>query len=247
MEIPMNALHAKFIYTRAWAALGAALPRPRAILAFPHTGICRHGGYRDGRAAHHSRFRRFPASCSPCSYAAPGDPALAREVQRLLPVAVALDDQWGLDHGTWSVLRHMFPAADIPVLQLSIDEIQPPDFHYGMGRALRALRDSGVLILGSGDIVHNLHAYAWGRKSAEPFDWAVRFETRVRELLGKGEHAPLIDYASMGPDAQLSIPTPEHYLPLLYVLGASQPGERVTFPVEGIDGGSVSMLAVRLG
>ena len=144
-------------------------------------------------------FGGFPAELFAVRYAAPGDPALAREVQRLLPVAVELDDQWGLDHGTWSVLRHMYPAADIPVLQLSIDEIQPPEFHYRMGTALRALRDTGVLILGSGDIVHNLHTYAWGRKPAEPFDWAVRFETRVRELLGKGEHAPLIDYASDGP------------------------------------------------
>ena len=244
---PMNALYENS-YTRAWAALASVLPRPRAILAvsahwyLPGTAVT---AMATPRTIHD--FGGFPAELFAVRYGAPGDPALAREVQRLLPVAVELDDQWGLDHGTWSVLRHMYPAADIPVLQLSIDEIQPPEFHYRMGTALRALRDSGVLILGSGDIVHNLHTYAWGRKPAEPFDWAVRFETRVREFLGKGEHAPLIDYASMGPDAQLSIPTPEHYLPLLYVLGASQPGERVTFPVEGIDGGSVSMLAVRLG
>jgi 4,5-DOPA dioxygenase extradiol len=160
---------------------------------------------------------------------------------------VELDEHWGLDHGTWSVLRHMYPAADIPVIQLSIDEMQPPEFHYRLGTALRPLRDAGVLILGSGDVVHNLHTYAWGGQPAEPFDWALRFETRVRELLVQGDHAPLIDYPSMGPDALLSIPTPEHYLPLLYVLGASLPGEPVAFPVEGIDGGSVSMLAIRVG
>ncbi len=244
---PMNALYENS-YTRAWAALGSTLPRPRAILAvsahwyLPGTAVT---AMTIPRTIHD--FGGFPAELFAVRYAAPGDPGLARVVQRLLPVTVELDDQWGLDHGTWSVLRHMYPAADIPVLQLSIDEMQPPEFHYRTGTALRALRDSGVLILGSGDIVHNLHTYAWGRKPAEPFDWAVRFETRVRELLGKCEHAPLIDYASMGPDAQLSIPTPEHYLPLLYVLGASQPGERCVFPVEGIDGGSVSMLAVRLG
>lgn len=244
---PMNALFDN-AYTKGWAALGDALPRPRAILAIsahwylPGTAVT---AMASPRTIHD--FGGFPPELFAVRYDAPGDPALAREVQQLLPAPVSLDERWGLDHGTWSVLLHMYPEADIPVVQLSIDETQPPEFHYRIGTALRALRNSGVLILGSGDVVHNLHTYAWGRHPAEPFDWAVRFETRVRELLGRGEHGPLIDYPSMGKDALLSIPTPEHYLPLLYVLGASLPGESVSFPVEGIDGGSVSMLAVRLG
>lgn len=244
---PMNALLDNS-YTQGWKALGKNLPRPRAILAvsahwyMPGTAVT---AMVAPRTIHD--FGGFPAELFAVQYGAPGDPVLARDVQRLLSAPVRLDENWGLDHGTWSVLQHMYPAADIPVVQLSIDETQPPEFHYRMGAALRKLRDAGVLILGSGDVVHNLHAYAWGRKPVESFDWAVRFETRVRELLMKNEHEPLIDYASMGRDAQLSIPTPEHYLPLLYVLGASVPDDQVTFPVEGIDGGSVSMLAVRLG
>jgi len=132
-------------------------------------------------------------------------------------------------------------------VQLSLDETQPPRFHYELGTRLRPLREEGILVLGSGDVVHNLHAYAWGRHPQEPYDWALRFEARVRESLASGEQAPLIDYTTLGRDAVLAVPTPEHYLPLLYVLGASVPGETVSFPVEGVDGGSVSMLAVQFG
>ena len=124
------------------------------------------------------------------------------------------------------MLCHVFPEADVPVVQLSIDETRAPQFHYEIGQRLRPLRDAGVLIVGSGDIVHNLHAYAWGRHPVEPYDWAARFETKVRELIVARDHAPLIDYASLGKDALLSVPTPEHYLPLLYVLGAAARGRR---------------------
>jgi 4,5-DOPA dioxygenase extradiol len=144
------------------------------------------------------------------------------------------------------VLRHLYPQADVPVVQLSLDETQPASFHYNLGRRLRRLRDEGVLILGTGNLVHNLHAYAWGERAVEPFDWAVRFEERARELISRGDHQPLVAYETLGADAVLAAPTPEHYLPLLYVLGAGE-GEAATFPVEGVDGGSVSMLAVRLG
>ena len=167
---------------------------------------------------------------------------LAARVQRLLaPLPVAADHEWGLDHGTWSVLCHLFPQANVPVIQLSIDATRPPSFHYGLGARLQPLREEGILLLGSGDVVHNLQTYVQGRQRQEPYDWAVRFEARVREGLTSGEHAPLIDYAALGRDALLAVPTPEHYLPLLYMLGASVPGEAVSFPVEGIDGGSVSM------
>jgi len=193
-------------------------------------------------------FGGFPRELFAVRYPAPGDAALAARVQQLLaPLPVSADLTWGLDHGTWSVLCHLFPQADVPVVQLSIDETQPPRFHYELGVRLRALRDEGILLLGSGDIVHNLHAYAWGRHPQAPYDWALRFEAHVRGALMRGDHAPLIDYAILGRDAVLAVPTPEHYLPLLYVIGASLPGEGVSFPVEGMDGGSVSMLAVQVG
>jgi 4,5-DOPA dioxygenase extradiol len=145
------------------------------------------------------------------------------------------------------VLRHVFPDADIPVVQLSIDERQPPAFHYDLGKRLAPLRGEGVLVLGSGNIVHNLETYAWGQDGILPYDWAVRFERRARDLMAKGEDARLAAYETMGLDARLSAPTPDHFLPLLYVLGLRQKGESVRFPVDGVDGGSVSMLAVQVG
>jgi 4,5-DOPA dioxygenase extradiol len=165
----------------------------------------------------------------------------------LAPVPVALDQRWGLDHGTWSLLVHLYPQADVPVIQLGIDETLTGPAHLALARRLAPLRDEGVLVLGSGNVVHNLHAYAWGRHPAEPYDWAVRFETRVRELLTAHDAGTLAAYEALGRDAALSAPTPEHYLPLLYVAALIEPGDRIEFPVEGIDGGSVSMLAVRVG
>jgi 4,5-DOPA dioxygenase extradiol len=132
-------------------------------------------------------------------------------------------------------------------VQLSIDESQPASFHFELGQRLAPLRDEEVLIVGSGNLVHNLHTYSWGRHSAGPFDWAVRFEARAKELMLSGDYAPLIDYEALGREALLSIPTPEHYLPLLYVLGARGPDDTISFPVEGVDGGSISMLAVQVG
>jgi 4,5-DOPA dioxygenase extradiol len=151
------------------------------------------------------------------------------------------------DFGTWSVLAHVFPKADIPLVQLSIDETKPAQFHYEIGRRLAPLRDEGILVMGSGNMIHNLHAYAWGGHPVEPFDWALRFEAQARALMLAGDYEPLVDYEALGRDAMLSAPTPDHYLPLLYILGAAHAGEPVTFPVEGIDGGSVSMLTVRIG
>ncbi len=165
----------------------------------------------------------------------------------LAPMPVRADLAWGLDHGTWSVLRHIFPAADVPVVQLSIDESKAPGFHFALGQQLAPLRDDGVLILGSGNVVHNLHTYAWGRRPVQPFDWAARFEARVRKLIEGQNHGALVDYFSLGRDAELSIPTPEHYLPLLYVLGASAKTDVVSFPAEGMDGGSISMLSIQFG
>jgi 4,5-DOPA dioxygenase extradiol len=174
---------------------------------------------------------------------------LAARVQQLLaPVPVRRDDGWGLDHGTWAVLRHIYPRADIPVVQLSIDETQTPSFHHEIGERLAVLREEGVLIFGSGNVVHNLHAYAWGLHAPEPYDWAISFETRVRQSLLAGDYQPLVNYEhKLGKEAELAVPTPDHYLPLLYVAGTRTSSEAVTFPVEGVDGGSISMLAVKVG
>jgi 4,5-DOPA dioxygenase extradiol len=193
-------------------------------------------------------FGGFPRPLYEVRYEAPGDPGLATRVHELLaPIDVKLDQHWGLDHGAWSVLVHIFPQADVPIVQLSIDRTEPAIFHYEIGKRLVPLRDEQVLIVGSGNLVHNLHTYAWGRQAVEPFDWAVRFEDRVRKLLVSGDHGPLIDYETMGRDAMLSVPTPDHYLPLLYAIALRTEGEDLSFPVEGIDGGSVSMLSVRIG
>lgn len=245
---PMNAL-SKNAYTEGWASIGKSIPRPKAILsvsAHYYIPFCMVTSNPIPPTIHD--FSGFPKELYQVEYPAPGSPELAQRVKELLKTtSVRLDESWGLDHGTWSVLNHVFPNPDIPVVQLSIDETQPPIFHYEMGKRLTPLREEGVLIIGSGNIVHNLAAYAWGKHDIHPFDWAVRFEEHVREMLSKGDDAPLVDYQSFGHDATLSVPTPEHYLPLLYVLGIRREKESVSFPVQGVDGGSVSMLAVQIG
>jgi 4,5-DOPA dioxygenase extradiol len=224
---PMNALLDN-VYTKAWAGLGVAIPRPAAILCIsahwfvPETGVTLSTA---PRTIHD--FGGFPAPLYQVQYPAPGDPALARRVQQML--------------------THVYPKADVPIVQLSIDEREPASFHYEVGKRLAPLRDEGVLIVGSGNLVHNLHAFAWGKHNVEPFDWALRFEQNARDMLVAGEQAPLVEYDRLGRDALLSIPTPDHYLPLLYVIATRQQDDRISFPVEGVDGGSVSMLAVRVG
>lgn len=241
----MNAIEQN-AYTEAWSRIGKTIPRPRAIVCIsahwylPATLVT---AAARPRTIHD--FGGFPRPLYEMRYPAPGEPELARRLQTL--AGAELDDRWGLDHGTWSVLRHVYPEADVPIVQLSIDETQPPQYHFELGRKLAPLREEGILIAGSGNLVHNLHAYAWGRHPVEPFDWALRFEGQVRKLIEAGDYAPLVDYESLGRDALLSAPTPDHYLPLLYVLGAAAPTDPVSFPVEGIDGGSVSMLSVRMG
>ena len=245
---PMNALMTNS-YTDGWRQLGVRTPRPRAILSIsahwfvPATGVTVSTA---PRTIHD--FGGFPSELYQVQYPAPGDPALARRVQALLaPITVTLDESWGLDHGTWSVLRHAYPSADVPIVQLSIDESQPPSFHFEIGKRLAPLREEGVLIVGSGNLVHNLHTYAWGGHMPDPYDWAVRFETKVKGLLMAGDSTPLVDYESLGREALLSIPTPDHYLPLLYVIGSRQQNDPASFPVEGIDGGSISMLSIQIG
>lgn len=245
---PMNAVSDN-AYTRGWAALGAAISRPEAVLCIsahwylPATLVT---AVPTPRMIHD--FGGFPRALYEVQYPAPGSPDLARRVQTLLPsVNVGLDDLWRLDHGTWSVLCHVFPNADIPIVQMSIDETKPAAYHYELANRFAPLRDEGVLIVGSGNLVHNLHAYAWGQQRVEPYDWAARFEERARGLLLARDHAPLVAYETLGRDAMLSIPTPDHYLPLLYVIALQQEGDTVAFPVEGFDGGSISMTAVQIG
>jgi 4,5-DOPA dioxygenase extradiol len=245
---PMNAVLSNR-YTEAWGRFGRESVRPRAVLSIsahwyvPGTGLT----ISTAPKTIHD-FGGFPQELYQVQYPAPGDPELARTVQKMLaPLPVSLDESWGLDHGTWSVLRHVYPAADIPVVQLSIDETRPAAFHFEIGRKLATLREQGVLIVGSGNLVHNLHAYAWGRHVRDPYDWAIRFETEAKEMMLAGEFTPLIEYEKRGREAVLSIPTPEHYLPLLYVIATKQKGETITFPVEGVDGGSISMLSVQVG
>jgi 4,5-DOPA dioxygenase extradiol len=245
---PLNAL-LKNVYTEAWSLIGKSIPRPKAILCIsahwyvPVTAVT---AMTAPRTIHD--FGGFPRELYEVEYPAPGSPELAQRVRELLaPVSVAMDESWGLDHGTWSVLCHVFPPADVPVVQLSIDETKPPEFHFELGKRLSPLRDEGVLVIGSGNLIHNLHTYAWGRHEVKPFDWAVRFEQQARAFLREGNDAPLVQYESLGRDAILAAPTPDHYLPLLYVLGLRRKGEAVSFPVEGFDGGSISMLTVQIG
>jgi 4,5-DOPA dioxygenase extradiol len=245
---PMNAIQHN-AYTEGWSEIGRKIGKPKAILSIsahwyvPMSGVTISTS---PRTIHD--FGGFPEELFRVQYPAPGEPALAQRVQQLLsPIAVEQDSHWGLDHGTWSVLCHAYPEADVPIVQLSIDERQSPEFHFELGKRLAPLREEGVLIVGSGNLVHNLHTYAWGRHPQAPYDWAVRFEHQAREMLLQGESKPLVGYEDLGRDAHLAVPTPDHYLPLLYVMGARQPGDSVSFPVEGVDGGSISMLSVRIG
>ena len=242
---PMNTLD-RNRYTEAWRKVGDSIPTPKAIVC-----VSAHW-YTEGTAVTAmSRprtihdFYGFPQALFDIQYPAPGQPGIARRVRDLLaPVDVALDDSWGLDHGTWSVLKHAYPKADIPVIQLSIDGTQPPQFHYDIARRLAPLRDEGILVTGSGNVVHNLRLM---RPGAQAFDWAVRFNESIREALAARDHATLIDFEKLGADARLSVPTPEHYLPLLYVAGLQREDESMTFPVDGYDLGSVSMLTAVAG
>jgi 4,5-DOPA dioxygenase extradiol len=245
---PMNALY-RNEWTEAWSEIGRSIPRPQAILCIsahwyvPAVGVT---AMEQPRTIHD--FGGFPPELFAVRYPAPGSPELAARVNELLGEDVILDTtRWGLDHGTWSVLVHVFPDADVPVVQLSIDETQPAGWHYDVAKQLQPLRDEGVLIIGSGNLIHNLHAYGWGKKDVEPFDWALRFEEQARGLITVGDHEPLINYELLGKDAMLSAPTPDHYLPLLYVLAQRQEGDDATFPAEGFDGGSISMTSIRIG
>jgi len=245
---PMNALY-RNAWTEGWAEIGRGIPRPKGILCIsahwyiPTLAVT---AMQQPRTIHD--FGGFPRELFEFEYPAPGSPELATRVSELVGTEVYSDErQWGLDHGTWSVFCHVFPEADIPIVQLSIDETKSAGWHYQLAKRLAPLRDEGVLIAGSGNLIHNLHTYAWGKHDVEPFEWALRFEETARRLMITGEHEPLINYESLGKDALLSAPTSDHYLPLLYVLAQRRDDDDVSFPVEGFDGGSISMTTVQIG
>ncbi len=246
---PMNAIEDN-VWSRAFRALATTLPRPKAILA-----VSAHW-YVEGTSTTASErpetihdFGGFPDELFRVQYPAPGDPALARRVVGLVGERRgSLDTEWGLDHGTWSVLVHLRPAADVPVVQLSIDERLAPAEHLAIGQALAPLRDEGVLIMGSGNVVHNLrHAFS-ARRGGETRTpaWARDFDASVAKALAARDHAALV-HALDGDAGRLAHPTPDHYLPLLYAAGASSAADVARFPIEGFDWTSLSMRSVVFG
>jgi 4,5-DOPA dioxygenase extradiol len=242
---PMNTL-ARNQYTESWRKLGSGAPKPKTILAISAHWLTRGTAVTamaNPRTIHD--FGGFPQALFDVQYSAPGDPELAARVRALLaPEHVHLDQQWGLDHGTWSVLAHAYPDADIPVVQLSMDGTKPAAFHYELAKRLAPLRWEGVLIVGSGNVVHNLMLMRGGGSA---FDWAKRFNEEVRRALLTRNHPVLIDYERMGEDARLSVPTPEHYLPLLYIAALQAVDETMTFAVDGYEAGSLGMLSAVAG
>lgn len=244
---PLNAIEDNE-YRRAWQALGAQFgvsrPRPQLILCISAHWLTR-GWWVTGmdkpRTIHD--FGGFPQELFDQQYPAPGDPQAARDIsQGIADPPVGVDEtDWGLDHGAWSVLKPMFPAADIPVIQLSMDYSRPPGEHFALGGQLKALRERGVLIVGSGNIVHNLRAIRPGVPSSEAHDWAIEFDNQVTARMEKGDLAGLADFQQWGPVAQLAHPTYDHYLPLLHAAGAVDPGEPVHFFNTGYQWASISM------
>jgi len=240
---PMNAIEDNVFHWQ-WRALGERLPRPRAVLCVSAHWETR--GARITGAGHPSTihdFYGFPKALFDVQYPAPGEPKLARRVEELLGghKHAQVDATRGLDHGAWCVLRAMYPNADVPVVQLGIDTSLPGEHHYALAKLLGPLRDDGVLVLGSGNIVHNLAL--WDSRNPHPVDWAQRFDGSVKRRIAAREHIDLTDWPRMGEDARLAIPTPEHYIPLLYALALQRDGDRVRFFNESV-ASSISMTSV---
>jgi 4,5-DOPA dioxygenase extradiol len=244
---PMNAIEDNE-FSRAWIEAGKALPRPKAILcvsAHWETEGTQVTAMEQPRTIYD--FYGFPPELYAKKYPAPGSPGLAHRLQDLLGAdRIAPDLSWGLDHGTWSVLAHAFPDAGIPVVQLSLDGTKPAQYHYDIGKHLAPLREEGVLVVGSGNVVHNLMLMR--RDEGVPaFDWAQRFNDKVRAALASANHLALIEFERLGEDARLSVPTPEHYLPLLYIAALQAGDETMAFAVDGYEAGSLGMLTAVAG
>jgi 4,5-DOPA dioxygenase extradiol len=242
---PMNAI-ADSEFSRAWGEVGSSLPTPRAVLcvsAHWETAGVRVTATEQPPTIHD--FRGFPAALSAFAYPAPGSPALAQRVRELLTDQdIRSDHERGLDHGAWSVLCRLFPRADVPVVQLSLDLTRDPAWHFALGAALKPLRDEGVLVIGSGNIVHNLHTLIW-QESA--FDWAVEFDSAIRERILARDFESVILYETLAPAAHEAVPTGEHFLPLLYVLGMADPQDQLEFFCDRVTLGSISMRSVKVG
>lgn len=247
---PMNGIE-DTEFSRRWTQMAKEIPVPKAVLvvsAHWFTKGTKITAMDFPKTIHD--FGGFPQELFEVQYPAPGNPVLAKETAALLHTAqVELDHDWGLDHGTWTVVRHMYPEANIPVLQLSIDYTKAPQYHYDLARELYALRKKGVLIIGSGNMVHNLRMVAWDRlNDAEyGFDWAKQVNEKFKHLIESGDHKPLINYSSLGKEALLAIPTPEHYLPLMYTLGVKGTKDSIAFFNDKAVGGSLTMTSVKIG
>jgi 4,5-DOPA dioxygenase extradiol len=242
---PMNAIEDNE-FSQAWITMAGFVPRPKAILCIsahwetPGTKVT---AMAQPKTIHD--FYGFPPELFAVRYPAPGSMSVAEEVRSAVKsVDIGLDQGWGLDHGCWSVLVRMFPRADIPVLQLSLDRDQSPRYHYDLGAELKSLREQGVLIIGSGNIVHNLRLVVWEDTA---FDWATEFDARIKEWILQDNHEAIIEYERYGKPALLAVNSAEHYEPLLYIMGLKEAGEPVRFFAEKVWGGSVSMRSVFIG
>lgn len=243
---PMNAIEENE-FSKGWQATAANLPKPNAILCISAHWETR-GTFvtamEKPRTIHD--FGGFPRELFEVEYAAPGSPAIATETQAAIKsTPVGLDQSWGLDHGCWSVVKHLYPNADVPVLQLSLDRTQSPQWHYQLAKELAVLRRKGVLIVGSGNIVHNLGVMNW-RTPEQGYDWADVAHEKIKKLIVEGNHTALADYQSLGREVQLSVPTPEHYLPLLYTLGLQETNEEPSFFNDKTVYGSIAMTSVKI-
>jgi 4,5-DOPA dioxygenase extradiol len=243
---PMNAIENNE-FSSNWAAIGKQLPKPKAILcvsAHWETKGTRVTAVASPKTIHD--FGGFPQALFDMQYPAPGAPDYAKmTIEEVKKVHVEPDYEWGLDHGSWSVLCRMFPLANVPVFQLSLDYTKPPQYHYDLAKELHALRKKGVLIIGSGNIVHNLRLIRFDNPAA--FDWAQEFDLKIKQLIASGSHDSIIHYEKMGTMANLSVPSNEHYLPLLYILALQQKNESVTFFNEKTMMGSISMRSLKVG
>ena len=247
---PMNGIE-DTAFSRRWSQMAKEIPTPKAVLvvsAHWFTKGTKITAMDFPKTIHD--FGGFPQELFDVQYPAPGNPVLAIETAELLHSAhVEFDHDWGLDHGAWTIIRHMYPEANIPVLQLSIDYTKGPQYHYDLAKELNALRKKGVLIIGSGNMVHNLRMVAWDRLNDPEYayDWAIQMNNKFKELIQAGNHKPLINYSSLGKEAMLAIPTPEHYLPLMYTLGLKNSQDDVSFFNDKAVGGSLTMTSVKIG
>lgn len=247
---PMNGIENNS-FTKEWAALGQTIQKPTAVIVVSAHWLTKGTAITamESPETIHD-FRGFPKELFDVQYPAPGDPVLARETARLIKSTnVGLAHDWGLDHGTWTIVRHMYPNANIPILQLSIDYGKPASYHYNLSKEMAALRRKGVLIIGSGNIIHNLRMVAWDKVNQPEYgyDWALELKAKFKELIEAGNHDPLIRYEKFGEAGKLAIPTPDHYYPLLYTLGMQEKGEQATLFNDVAVMGSLTMSSVRIG